>query len=94
MNIIYKKIEGSMRKIIVTKKFKIVSSCHVPIGVSTLTKLIRKLSFTSEFMLDQTLCPPISFQKVEAVPSQHRDTRARLPGHRFVVSQHPLETDQ
>ena len=44
--------------------------------------------------LYQILCPPISFPKLEAVSSQHQNTRAHLPGHWFVVSQHPLETDQ
>ena len=85
----------------ITKKVKTVSSCHVPIGVSTLTKLTGKLSFTSEFMLDLRLlrsyfvpCPPISFQKLKAVSSQHQNAHAHLPGHWFVVSQHPLETDQ
>lgn len=39
----------------ITKKVKMVSSYHVPIGVSTLTKLTGKLSFTSEFMLDLRL---------------------------------------
>ena len=39
-------------KIIITKTVNIVSSFHVPTGVSTLTKLTGKLCFTSEFMVD------------------------------------------
>ena len=72
-----------------------------PLG-SAHIKLTGKLFFTSEFMLDLRSrsysvpdpLPTHQFPKTGSCVFPAPDTHAHLPGHWFVVSQHPLETDQ